>query len=412
MLGGRDVKAIYELHGQGHSVRAIARQLGISRNSVRKYLRSPGIPTAAPRRPRPSALDPYKDYVRVRLADGMDNCVVLLRELQARGYTGRYSILKDYVRPFRQRLAVLPTRRFETAPGEQAQVDWGQFRYVPLEGPPRLVYGFALVLSWSRALYVEFVRRADVATFIQCHLNAFEYLGGVPQRCLYDNTKVVVLGRDAAGEPVFQQQFLDFSLRLGFGLQLCRPYRAQTKGRVESGIKYVRHNFWPTARFVDDADLNQQARTWLEEVAQVRVHGTTHERPGDRLGVERSHLHALLPAAQLVPFRRETRQVGRDGYVQYERAWYGVPWQWAGHAVQVLADATTVQLWAGEQRLAIHPRAMRPGQRFTVPGQWAGLPAGNGHPRREALAVQLPTVEVQQRSLAIYEALVATGGAQ
>ncbi len=151
---------------------------------MRKYLRSPGIPAPAPRQPRPSALNPYKDYLRVRLADGMDNCVVLLRELQARGYTGRYSILKDYVRPFRQRLAVVPTRRFETAPGEQAQVDFGEFRYVPLEGSPRLVWGFTLVLSWSRALYVEFVRRADVATFIQCHLNAFEYLGGyVGHRC-------------------------------------------------------------------------------------------------------------------------------------------------------------------------------------------------------------------------------------
>ena len=120
MLGGRDVQRIYELSGQGQSVRAIARTLGIARNSVRKYLRSPGVPTPAPRRPRPSALDPYKDYVRVRLADGLDNCVVLLRELQARGYVGGYSILKDYVRPFRQRLAVLPTRRFETAPGSRA----------------------------------------------------------------------------------------------------------------------------------------------------------------------------------------------------------------------------------------------------------------------------------------------------
>jgi transposase len=406
------VKAIYELHGQGKSIREIARLAGVSRNSVRKYLRSPGLPQAAPRRPRPSQLDPYKDYVRVRLADGVDNCMVLLRELQARGYPGGYSILKDYVQPFRQRLAVVPTQRFETAPGEQAQVDWGQFRYVPLDGPPRLIWGFALVLSWSRALYVEFVRRADVATFIQCHLNAFEYLGGVPQRCLYDNTKVVVLGRDAAGEPVFQQQFLDFSLRVGFDLALCRPYRPQTKGRVESGIKYVRHNFWPTARFVDDADLNRQARTWLEEVAQVRVHGTTQERPGDRLKVEGPHLQRLLPAAQLAPFRREVRQVGRDGYVQYERAWYGVPWQWAGQPVQVQADAHTIQVWAGEQRLAIHPRASRLGERFTVPGQWAGLPLGEGRPRREALAVQLPQVDVQRRSLAIYEALVATGGAQ
>jgi hypothetical protein len=113
-----------------------------------------------------------------------------------------------------------------------------------------------------------------------------------------------------------------------------------------------------------------------------------------------------------VPFLRETRTVGRDGYVQWERGWYGVNWTHAGQTVEVQADAETVQLWAGSERLAVHPRATRRGQRLTVPGQWAGLPTADGRPRREALAVQVPTVEVQQRSLAIYEELVgaAVGG--
>jgi hypothetical protein len=147
-------------------------------------------------------------------------------------------------------------------------------------------------------------------------------------------------------------------------------------------------------------------------VAHARVHGTTHERPGDRLLQERAHLQALPGAEQLVPFRREARKVGRDGYVQWERAWYGVSWTWAGQQVQVQANPDTVELWAGSQRLAVHPRASRPGQRLTVPGQWAALPTASSLPRREALAVQLPNIEVQHRSLAIYEALVASGGAQ
>ena len=410
MLGGRDVKRIYELAGQGQSVRAIARSLGVSRNSVRKYLRSPGVPTARARATRPSKLDPYADYVRVRLADGVENCAVLLRELRERGYDGGASILKDYVRPFRQRLRVLPTARYETEPGEQAQVDFGLFRYVEPSGATKQVWAFVLVLSWSRALYVEFVRRADLATFLRCHANAFERLGGVPRRCLYDNAKVVVLGRDEGGEPIFTPQFLDFGLRVGFEIRLCRPYRPQTKGRVESGIKYVRGNFWPGARFTDDADLNRQARAWVDGVANVRTHGTTRERPADRLAEERRHLGSLPAPEKLLPFLRETRKVGRDGYVQYERAWYGVSWAWAGREVQVEAGVATVQLWAGEQRLAVHPRASRAGQRFTAPGQWADLPTADGRPRREALAVQVPGVEVQQRSPAIYEALVGLGG--
>ena len=404
MLRGRSVQQIYVLSGQGMPVREIARTLGLSRNSVRKYLRSPGLPVAKVRAPRPSLLGPYKDYVRVRLADGLENCEVLLRELRARGYPGKISILKDYVQPFRQRLAVVATERYETEPGEQAQVDFGLFRYERPDGTTQQVYGFVMVLSWSRALYVEFVRRADLPTFLGCHVRAFEALGGLPKRCLYDNTKLVVLARDAAGEPIFTPGFLDFSLRVGFEPRLCQPYRPQTKGRVESGIKYVRRNFWPGARFVDEAGLNEQARAWVAGVANRRIHGTTHER----LVMEQLTLHPLPERSRLVPFLRETRTVGRDGYVQWERGWYGVSWKHAGQTVEVQADAETVQLWAGSERLAIHPRATRRGQRLTAPGQWDGLPTADGRPRREALASQVPTVEVQQRSLAIYEELVST----
>jgi transposase len=405
MLGGGLVKQVYELAGAGQSIRQIARTLGIARNSVRKYLRAAEIPHPPPRRPRSSKLDPYQAYVRQRVAEGVDNCVVLLRELQAQGYPGGYSILKDFVQPLRRRTPVRATRRFETAPGEQAQVDFGHFRYQTVEGTTRSLYGFVLVLSWSRAMYVAFVRRADVATFLRCHVDAFTQLGGIPQRCLYDNTKVVVLGRDAAGRPVWNPQFLDFARRLGFDPRLCAPYRAQTKGRVESGIKYVRRNFWPTARFVDEADLNRQVQAWVDAVAHQRLHGTTREQPGARLPVEHPHLHALPARERVVPFLRESRQVGRDGYVQWEQSWYGVPWTWAGKTVHVQATATTVQIWADDQRLAVHPRASQPGHRFTLPGQWAGLPYGAARARPEPLAVQLPTVAVQHRSLTVYARL-------
>src|SRR4030095_14697276 len=293
MLRGRSVQQIYELHGQGQSIRAIARTLGARRTSVRKYLRSDEVPKPKPRPRRGVKLDPHRDYVQTRVADGVENCALLLRELRARGYDGGITMLKAFVHPLRTRVKPSATMRFETRPGEQAQVDFGHFSSLTPAGTRRQVYAFVIVLSWSRALYLEFIRRADLPSFLRCHVHAFEQFGGVPERCLYDNTKVVVLERSATGEPVFNPRFVDFSRRLGFGIQLCHPYRPQTKGRVESGVKYVRGNFWPGARFVDDADLNRQAQTWVDSVANRRVHGTTHERPMDRLAQERAHLQGV-----------------------------------------------------------------------------------------------------------------------
>ena len=129
--------------------------------------------------------------------------------------------------------------RFETAPGEQAQVDWGSLTYLDQGGRKRRIWVFVMTMGWSQACYVEPVRRADTAAFIQCHVNAFEYLGGVPRRCLYDNANVVTLGRDEDRQPIWNQRMLDFALRVGFEIRLCQPYRAQTKGKVESGVNVV-----------------------------------------------------------------------------------------------------------------------------------------------------------------------------
>lgn len=403
------MKRLYELHGQGRSIRRIATELGIARNTVRRYLRAAGVPTPKPRPKRGSQLDPFVPHIDARLAAGVTNCVVLLRELRPLGYAGSYSLLKAYVRPRRRPRQPQATVRFETEPGVQAQVDFGQCRYATDDGTTKQVWVFVIVLSWSRAIYVEFVARADEATFLRCHHHAFVAFGGIPRTCLYDNTKLVVLARDGDGEPVWQRTFLDFSRRLGFTPRLCQPYRPRTKGRVERGIDYVKENFWPSARFTDLLDLNIQVQGWVRTVADARIHGTTGERPGDRLVVERRHLQALPVPATVEPLLREVRKVGRDGFVRWDGSSYGVPWRWAGHLVGVQASATVVELWAGDERVAVHPRATQPHQRFVLPGQWDGLPMGDGRPPREPLAVQLPTVEVEARALGVYDALVGEG---
>ena len=329
--------------------------------------------------------------------------MVLHRELRGLGYDGGYSILKSYVSPRRRRRQPEATMRFETAPGDQAQVDWGSLPYIGGDGKRRRVWVFVMTMGWSRACYVELVRKADTAAFIQCHVNAFEYLGGVPRCCLYDNAKVITLGRDEEKRPVWNRRMLDFALRVGFEARLCQPYRAQTKGKVESGVKYVRPNMLPSLRFIDDAALNRQSLEWCDTVANRRVHGTTHRVPWDMLAEESPYLGRLPERATLAPYLREDRKVARDGFVRWEGSRYGVHWKWVRKTVQVGERRGTVEVWPGDERIAVHPRAQRPGQRFILPGQWAGLPRGDNRPHREAVAVQVPLGEVERRSLEVYE---------
>lgn len=417
MLGGAQVRRIIELKAAGYTVSHIARTLDLSRNTVKKYLRQPGLPHSQPRKKKSSKLDAHTRYLEGRIQQGVLSAVVLFRELQGRGYTGRYTVVKDFVRPFRRNhtAAARVTPRFETEMGEQAQVDFGKYSYVNLEGHTRSIWAFVMVLGWSRALYVEFIRKADTASFIRCHLNAFAYFGGITRHVLYDNTKQVVLDRDDHGDPVWNPQFLDFSLRLGFAIRLCRPYRARTKGKIESGVGYVEKNFWLGAQFVDDADLNRQARAWLDHVANVRNHGTTREKPFDRLQREKPHLLPLPALETLTVFLRESRKVSWDGFVSYGGNFYGVPWRYAGQTVEVQASNLDVQVFAANGLIATHPRSAQRGARFLLDTQYEGLPnAGEDQPRRRVLLAQqterLPEMHVEQRSLAEYDALVAVGG--
>ena len=410
LLKVREVKEIYEMKGAGRSIRGIAEDLGIARNTVRRYLKSPESMSPRPRARRGSNLDQYGDYIEQRLSQGLENCVVLHRELKAMGYDGGYTTLKRYVSPRRRRRQPEATMRFETAPGEQAQVDWGSLAYLDQSGRKHRIWVFVMTMGWSRACYVELVRKADTAAFIQCHVNALDYLGGVPRRCLYDNAKVVTLGRDGEKQPIWNHRMLDFALRVGLEVRLCQPYRAQTKGKAESGVKYVRRNMWPSIRFTGDADLNRQGLEWCDAVANARVHGTTHRVPWEMLSEERPHLGRLPERAALAPYLREDRKVARDGFVSWESSRYGVHWKWVGRTVQVGQRQGTVEIWAGDERIAVHPRAQRPGERFILPGQWSGLPRGDGQPGKEAVAVQIPVGEVERRSLAAYE-LAAVGGA-
>ena len=294
---------IQVLKRQGKSIRAISAELGVARNTVRKYLRSGGAPKMKERPPRPSKLDPFREYLKERIRAALPERIpasVLGREIAERGYQGKGAILRAYVASLRPAPTPDPVVRFETAPGEQMQVDWGEFR---AGGDP--LSAFVATLGYSRSTYVEFVTDKTLATLKRCHVDAFEWFEGVPFRVLYDNMKTVILSRHTYGPGLhrFQPGFLDFARHYGFLPQVCQPYRAKTKGKVERFIHFLRYSFYvPLATRLRAAGLvldvetaNIEVKRWLTTVANERCHGTTGEIPRVRWEAEREKLLRLPP---------------------------------------------------------------------------------------------------------------------
>jgi transposase len=219
--------------------------------------------------------------------------VRLLDEIRAAGYDGGYTQLKAFVRHVRPTPAPEPVIRFETPAGRQGQVDFARFRF-----PWGVRYALLVVLGYSRLLWCRFYPHQDIATLIDGLEEAFRYFGGVPQELLFDQMKAVITRdlRLQGGALVRNLEFLRFAHHWSFTPRACRPYRAQTKGKVERPVRYLRDNFVYGRTFVNDADLDQQRRQWLDDVANVRVHGTTRERPRDRFDRdERLLLQPLAP---------------------------------------------------------------------------------------------------------------------
>jgi transposase len=283
---------IIALHHQGLGIKAIARRLGISRNAVRRALRRNGPPQYR-RETQPSKLDPFKDYLIQRLTDFPElSCERLLEEIKKQGYTGGKTILKDFTLPLRVKRRE-PVVRFETAPGEQAQVDWSHLGRHAIDGQEVKLYLFAMVLGFSRCTYAEVTKTMDIEALIACHRRAFSYFGGTTAHVLYDNMKTVVVQRQSGGNHKFNPAFLDFAGSVGFSPKLCRPYRAKTKGKVERIIGYVKDSFLIGRTFTGIDDMNAQLLQWLDQVANVRIHATTGEAPFVRLREEN-----LLPVSR------------------------------------------------------------------------------------------------------------------
>ncbi len=307
---------------QGLTKTAIAERLGISRRTIHHWIQTGQLERDLDRervryKPRPpvaTTLDPYKPIIRQRLETYPElTAVRLFEEVKAAGYPGCLTQLKVFVRQIRPRPEPEPVIRFETPPGKQAQVDFAQCRF-----PWGKRCALMVVLGYSRLLWLQFYPHQTMRTLMRGLEAAFESFGGVPTELLFDQMKAVVVDdqRPTGGRVLENAEFLRFAAHWGFRIRACRPYRAKTKGKVERPIRYVRQSFLYGREFTGDADLNAQALHWLATVANVRLHGTTKERPIVRF--ERDERPVLRPlAAQpyrslvLLPGRAQPALAGR-----------------------------------------------------------------------------------------------------
>lgn len=388
MLSKEDFMVIKTLHKRGVYLKDIANELGVHPKTVSRALARGDAP-APPRRKRGSKLDPYKATIDQLLSENVWNAKVILREIQAQGYTGGYTILRQYIQPKRALRPGKATVRFETGPGEQLQSDWGEVM-TEIAGEQVKVHFIVNQLGYSRRFHFWCTHRADAEHTYEGLIRSFEYFGGVPQEVLVDNQKSAVLEHPSRGQPRFNERFLDLAGWYGFTPRACKPYRARTKGKDERMVGYIKRHFFVRYRtFESWAHLNQLGAQWLAEEADQRVHGTVKEVVAERFARERPFL-GPLPARRYDTSYWETRRVSWDAYIDVRGNRYSVPAHLVGQrvAVRIHLDGT-LRVYCEETLMATHRlRSIQEGW-STVPEHHASL--------------WQSTLQVEQRPLEVYE---------
>ena len=381
-----DIREILRRIRQGQSDRAIARELGINRKTIGHYhtwaqergllngelpgmdelqrLVEESLSNDAPPQ-NESSVEPYRALVIKLRRQGVEIAAIYER-LKERGYGGSYSSVYRFVRNLEPKTPEV-TVRVETRPGEEAQVDFGfAGRMIdPETGQLRKTWAFVMTLSWSRHQYVEFVFDQKVATWLQCHRDAFQFFGGVPERVVIDNLKAGI-ARSCWEEPQAQQAYRECAEHYDFLITPCRPRTPQHKGKVEQGgVHYVKRNFLGGREPTTLTKANQDVLRWVEEKAGQRIHGTTREKPLERFAVERTALKPL-PAAPYDMAVWKQVKVHRDCHIVFDRAYYSAPFRLVGQQVWVRGGTQSVQIYTADYHLvATHTRAQTPGQRAT-----------------------------------------------
>ncbi len=401
---------IRELYAQGLNITAISDKTGYDRKTVKKYLDLTTIPEPKQRAKKESKLDKFKEYIVKKLHEGPFTAVRLFREIQEMGFTGKCTIVRDFVRKVRPEKGVQAVLRYETKPGVQAQVDWSEFGKVEIDGKNLKLYCFNMVLGYSRMRYIEYTLSIDVYSLIQCHLNAFRYFGGYTKEILYDNMKQIVINRALkSSDSEWNTKYEDFFRHYGFAPRLCRPYRAQTKGKIENNVGYVRRDFFLGGNFESLADMNSQTLTWLKRV-NSDVHGTTHEIPLERLKSE--GLKPIDGVPEYIVIREEARKISRDCFISYLGNMYSVPYRFAGREATLQIIGNKFKVIVGGEQVCEHEILAGRGRASRVKEHFKGLLSEILKENKAAMdksgqsILKFESIEVEKRSLSVYESLI------
>jgi len=367
---------------QGLTIAQTARALGLHPETVSKWVKRERFEARAPA-PRTSRLDPFKDEVVRMLEAHAYSAQQVFQRLREAGYGGGLTIVKDYVAKVRppRREAFL---KLAFAPGECAQVDWGEYGSIQVGCTRRRLSFFVLVLAYSRRLFVQFTVSQTMEHFLACHEQAFAAIGGVPAKVMVDNLRSAVLQRLAGCAPVFNPRYLDFSRHWGFEIAACAPGRGNEKGRAENAVGYIKKNLLAGLELSEFSAINPAAQIWLDTVANVRIHGETHRRPIDLYQEERSHLRPLNPMLYDIG-RIETARVCKQFRVTLDTNRYSVPARYVGARVTVKAYPERVCIYFRDQLIARHVRCYDRHQDIEDPDHAKALIAQRANAREQRL---------------------------
>lgn len=403
---------IRELHQKGWTKTAIADETGFDRKTVSKYINNDQVPRSSKRKMRESKLDAFKPYILQRIQEGTTNCMVLFEEVQAMGYEGKTTILREFVKPYRVQPKKQATVRFETPPGKQAQMDWADVGMYEVDGKLQKVYAFIMILSYSRMKYVEFTTDMKLETLMKCHMNAFAYFNGLPEQILYDNMKTVVT-KHSPVEIRFNRTFEDFLAYYGIVPKACKPHRPQTKGKVERTVLYLKNNFFQRKHEPNLAALNHDIRKWLDNIANQKRNQTTNEPPVQRLQHEQTFLQTWGTKPLFPTSHWEIREVSRDCFISYLGKKYSVPFRYAGQKVKVKVTLDyQIEIYDEQECIAHHPMLTGKTNMHIKLEHYEGLQKTNKEQERKNPSgfaakdsIHTPVPNVETRSLASYAAL-------
>jgi transposase len=345
---------ITKMHQDHLRVSQICTALGLDERTVLHWIEE-GCYRQRKTTMRPSKLDPYKSLIVRWLETYPYSAAQIYQRLQEEGYVGGVTILKDYVARVRPR-KVKAFLTLSFAPGECAQVDWGQYGTVKVGSTERRLSFFVMVLCYSRMMYIEFSLSETMEHFLGCHQNAFHFFGAVPEAIMVDNLKCAVIKRHVGEAPVYNPRYLDFANHYGFKIRACGVGKGNEKGRVENAVGYVKKNFLAGLDIPDFSAINPAAGNWLEQIANVRAHGTTNKQPVESFKTEKPALRPLPVTPYDIAAIRQVRANNRFR-VALDSNLYSVPSEYAGARLTLKVYPDRLCIYDENNLIASHPRS-------------------------------------------------------